>query len=458
VSSDSTFPGHTEAKLGGNGPERPRVLLIGLDRYVLRACLRHNIDAVIVCGAAAYDYGLVEVPTELTLVRVDDQRDVEGILSALHRKGLGLLRYDGVQTQDERALVTASVLARHFGCRHLDPATALRFRDKSLQKQCVRQAGIPTADMHVIDDVHDVLGLTELPWPVAVLKPIAGSAARLTSRVCTIEELRGLSRQYRAESTSQRTFILEQYVEGEEWSADGIVSSGEVAFCALARYNEPCMSAVEQQSPFGTMRLDPERDREAYKLALPLVRGALEALGLRDGTFHMELFHDPASGRITFGECAARRGGAMINEELLAKFNVDLGEASLLCALGRFELQAVKNDPRFFGSSFLLGRPGVLVDCPSPAELVALPGVEFVRIERPFGTLVPRGVEGTNQRIGQFMVAADTREALVRRLAEVRAWFEERLVVSPYGATARDLRAWQRGAVPDRDFGDTAWT
>jgi hypothetical protein len=172
----------------------------------------------------------------------------------------------------------------------------------------------------------------------------------------------------------------------------------------------------------------------------------------------MELFHDPATGRVAFSECAARRAGAMVHEELQAKFNVNLGESGVLCALGRDPGLVVKRDPRHFGSTYLMAPPGVLIDCPSPLQVRERPGVEFVRIERPFGTVFDPALSSTNQRIGQVMVSADSPEGLAARRAEVEAWFSERVVTAPAGATARELRAWQRRIRPDDDFGDTSWT
>ncbi len=188
-----------------------------------------------------------------------------------------------------------------------------------------------------------------------------------------------------------------------------------------------------------------------------MVRQALAALDLHRGVFHMELFHDPATGELTFGECAARRGGGLIHEELQAKFNVHLSEAALLIGLGRCPELNVKLRKDVVGWTFLMGREGTLVHCPSPAEVMALPGVEFARVERPYGTHFSEDLASTNQRIGQFLVAADSDAQLQQRFAEVRDWFYDRVIVIPSGARPRDLRDWQRRTWSQTDFGDTLW-
>src|SRR5262245_6890756 len=107
----------------------PKVLLIGADRYCLAACVRLGLDAVVVVGNRAFDDGLIEVPAPLRMLRVEDQTSAEGILLALDRAGLSDVPWHTVHTGDERALVTASLLARHFGLRTNGPETTVRFRD-----------------------------------------------------------------------------------------------------------------------------------------------------------------------------------------------------------------------------------------------------------------------------------------------------------------------------------------
>jgi biotin carboxylase len=436
--------------------DRPVVLLLGTDRYLLDACERCDVDAVVVCGAATWDTGFIEVPERLRLVRVDDQTNPDGILAALHRAGVADLPFAGVHTSDEWALVTASLLAKHLGCPSIDPDTAVHFRDKSLQKRRVTQAGVRAARVTVIDDIYDVSTITELPYPRAVLKPVAGAATARTSVVADMDELRARSREYAQERIPQRAFVLEEFVHGDEWIIDGVCCDGDILFCAVGAYRDPCLTTVDQNLPLSIRRFETDSDAWVYDKAVPFARTAVSALGLRDGVFHLEAFHDPDTGELTFSECAARRGGGLVHEELQIKFNVHLGECALLCAMGRRPSLDVKHRPGSIAMGFLTGKPGVLIRCPTPAELTALPDVEFARIEAPYGTRFASGLANTNTRVGQVLVSADTPERVTARLAEVRAWFADRVVAVPDRARPRELRAWQRETIGD-DFRDSLW-
>ncbi|WP_218138139.1 MULTISPECIES: ATP-grasp domain-containing protein [unclassified Streptomyces] len=453
-----TLAGLTDAvyRLESEG-SRPRILLLGTDKYVMEACARNGVDAVVVWGAAGYDHGLAEVPPELTVLRVDEQKNPEAVLMALHRAGLAEAGFDAVQTSDEWALVTAGLLAQHFGCRAIDPVTAVHFRDKSLQKRRVAEAGVPAARVTVVDDVHEVGGITAWPYERAVLKPVAGAATARTTVVGSLEELRETSDRYRRQRTSQRTFVLEEYIDGEEWMVDGFVHDGELRFFAVGRYGAPCLTTVDEGLPLWMRHFDPKDEAWAYERAEPVVTRALTALGLRDGVFHMELFHQPGTGRLVFSECAARRGGGLLHEQIQAKFGVHLGEAALLSALGRAPRTDTAYRAAIVGTSYLSGRTGVVLDCPSPAEVRELPGVEFVRIEFPVGERFSGTIDNTNHRVGQILVSADDEQELLERFAAVRDWFDERLVVAPEGVTGRELRAWYRQVRPDADFRDPLW-
>ncbi|MYV62753.1 hypothetical protein GTW37_29170 [Streptomyces sp. SID4931] len=433
-----------------------RILVVGLDRYGMRACVRLGLDVTVVCGAAAWDQGSIAIPDEVTVIRVDDHTSAESVLMALSRSGLDSESFDAVYTTAEGSLVMVGLLAAHLGLPAVPPEVAVRFRDKSVQKREIRAAGLATAGAVVVDDIHDVGGIAELGTAKAVLKPVAGAATERTSAVSSVAELRRRSEEYRREGTTQRTFILEEFVRGEEWIADGVLFEGELLFCALGRYGDPCLASVDSGRPLNFRHYDPSGESWAYERALPVITASLAALGLRDGVFHMELFHDPDTGALTFGECAARRGGALVQEVVHTKFNVDLAACAIQVALGRRPEIDVKIHPGAIGGAYLTSAAGLLLDCPSADQVMTRPGVEFVRIERPVGERTP-AVSGTNHRIGQFMVKADTAEELQQRFAEVWDWFGPQVKIVPDGLTSRGIRALQPTLRPGVRFGDALW-
>ncbi|WP_435208460.1 ATP-grasp domain-containing protein [Streptomyces sp. bgisy034] len=438
--------------------ESPRgpVLLIGADPYVLRACEEHGIEAIVLYGSYLRDSGLPKLPDCVTPVFAENHQDPESVLAALHRRGLGRIQPAGVYTSVEFAVTDAAVLASVYDCVSVDPHTMIALRDKSVQKRLIREAGIPVADLHVIEDIHQLSGDFALPFDRGVLKPIAGGSTALTSTVTCLSDVVEASRRYRERKTSWRTFAYESFVSGEEWFVDGYVVDGKPVFWSLGTYNEPCLSLIENAVAPVMRRFDPSEDTDRFALARPVVEAALQALGLKQSVFHMELFHDLETGRIAFGECAARRGGGLVQEEVHCKFGVDLAAAGLLCAIGRNPEQQVSVRPDVIGTALFSPQPGTLLDSPTAAEMLQFPGVEFATMEMPIGTTP--GTRDTSTHQGAVLLAAPSVTEFDKRVAEVRSWYAERTTVLPPSLRKEELKQWQRRIWPDRDFDNPLYT
>jgi hypothetical protein len=392
------------------------------------------------------------MPSRGVLIRVDDITNPEDCLAALHRERLADRQFIAVQTGLEWCLVTAAVLASVLGCRSIDPATALLFRDKSLQKARLLSAGVPVTRWAVIPDIYDV-GDVPLEFDRAVLKPIAGAGTEHTSMVRERKDLEEVSRACRERKESKRTFLLEEYVAGDEWMVEGVVFGGEVLFFGMGTYAEPCLDAITGQVPISMRRLDPIHEADAYKNSEPVVRGAITALGLLDGVFHMELFREHGTGRIVFSECAARQGGALICEQVLAKFNVDLADSALLCAIGLPPEIEVKVNSKVVGCVGLKGPVGTIISYPAYDELLSQPNVAFARMRIPPGASLSK-FSTTPDMFGNVLIIADSIEEFDKRVPQLQQWFVERIVVAEPALTVGERWAWHRRNWPERDHRD----
>lgn len=429
---------------------QPSALIIGADPYLIRACLRMDIKPVVVHGPGLFDWGFIEIPDGVETFFAEDTSSVESVLFGLHRAGLGAREFSCVHTGDEYALVTVAALGKVLGASiSVEPDVAVRFRDKWLQKRTLTEAGIAVAKSHLIEDIHHLDPATVEEFDRAVLKPIAGAGTMNTSIVEGRAGLMSKCAEHRRKGTSQRTFVLEEFMPGDEWIADGVVFDGELQFLSVSTYGEPCLNTVDFNRALQVEVFDPLGDAAAYELARSVVEPALRALGLRRGTFHMELFHQPDTGRLVFGECAARTGGLLQPELIEAKFGLDMAVAGLRCAAGDDPRIEPSVRPDTVGSTYLNNRPGVLVSYPTPAEVLALPGVEYLRLELPYGFRMADGLASTTEAVGQVVLSGHTREEFRSRRDSLTKWFDDRLVVVPAHASYPELRRWQKENWPD---------
>jgi hypothetical protein len=197
---------------------------------------------------------------------------------------------------------------------------------------------------------------------------------------------------------------------------------------------------IMAQQRMQTFRLDPRTDASTYDRVVPTVRGALAALGLRDGVFHMELFHQVETDAVWFSECAARRGGGLIHEEIDIKFSVDLGDAALRLAAGLTPEIEPAVRPGVVGATFLPLEEGILLECPTAEDLLCRPSVEYARIELPIGFHMRGSVSDTIGRVGQVLLRAPTLPAFLAASHDAVAWFCERMTVLPTTLSPAELR------------------
>ncbi|WP_155374816.1 ATP-grasp domain-containing protein [Catellatospora vulcania] len=421
-----------------------RLLMVGADLPAL-AALGPDVEVTVLLGATTKD-GWLPLPDGVRTVFVDDHKSLDAAVNGLLRAGFGPGGFDAVYAYDDPALMTAAALAAMLGARGVPPGTVALFRDKSLQKQALRAAGLPVTSCTVIDDIRELPPGYRLPYPKAVVKPVAGMATQSTFVVDGDAELARISAQCRANNTAARTFVVEEFVAGEEWFADGFLSEGELRFLSLGRYAQPCLSAVLEKAPVQTYCLDPVADKAAYELASPLVTDALRVLGLTDGVFHMELFHQPETGTLVFSECAARRAGGPISDQIRYKYGVDLAEAGVRALLEPVAEPQVQVREGVVASTFLPLRPGVVLGCPTVAQVLAQPDVVHARLFVPKGMRVQGGAANTFARMGEVTVHTADVDTAQRRLTELADWFRQHIEVLPLAPTLRELFADPRNA------------
>lgn len=426
--------------------------MVSPDPYLIRACERLGVDAVVIYGQNSADSGVASFLGPMAGVFAEDFKNPEAVLGALLRGGFGDRRYDAVIAGTEFAIPLSALLAAFFRCRGLPVEVAIRYRDKAIQKRLVRAAGVPTADCVVIEDIQHFEKLPDLIDSPMVLKPIAGLGTMLTSVVTTTGELQAAARRIAA-TTDSRTFLLETFTEGDEVIVDGLVRDGELVFHSMGYYPEPCLAVVERQASMTYGRFDPVLDKDLFEEGAALATRVTAALGLVDGVFHLEAFRPKNGGPLVFGECAARRGAAMIFEEVLWKFNVDMAEEWLRAALGWPPRLDVKVRPGAIGTTNLNAPPGVLFSCPSAADILTRSGALYARIEFPLGAMMAGHIPDAASRLGQVLVTADDPQELLDRFAAIREWFAARLVVAPVKVPGRVLRSWHRQSWPDSVLG-----
>ncbi len=226
---------------------------------------------------------------------------------------------DQIIPLDEYDVENVSLLHEHLRLPGMGHTQTLYFRDKLAMRMRAHDGGILVPEFtHVLnyDRLRDYMSHVSPPW---VLKPRTEAGAMGIKKIKDSEEL---WRWLDTLGDRQSFFLLEQYVPGDVYHVDSIISEGEIVFASVQKYGQPPMNVAHGGGVFTTRTLSP--DREDAKALRALNAQVIGTLGLVRGVTHAEYIQALADGRFYFLEIAARVGGAHISDLVEAATGVNL--------------------------------------------------------------------------------------------------------------------------------------
>jgi biotin carboxylase len=220
---------------------------------------------------------------------------------------------------DEFDMELAAELREHLRIPGRGVTATRATRDKLVMRERAATAGIPVPEFTRVvhhGQLAEWLGTNPGPW---VLKPRSQASAIGIRKLQAAEQLWPLLEQLGDE---QSLHVLERFLPGHVYHADGIVVAGDVVFGEVHRYAQPPFDVMHSGGLFSSATLPRGcADARAIEEVLPSI---LHALDLRDGAFHVEFIRAHADGRFYFLEAAARVGGAHIAEMVEAATGINL--------------------------------------------------------------------------------------------------------------------------------------
>ncbi|MGA7343346.1 MAG: ATP-grasp domain-containing protein [Terracidiphilus sp.] len=216
-------------------------------------------------------------------------------------------RFDRIVALDEFDLESAAQLREHMRIPGMGITTAAYYRDKLAMRMGARHAGFLVPEFCRVlnyDELREFMGRVPPPW---LLKPRSEASALGIRR---IEDSEQLWRALDELGDRQSHFLLEQFVPGDIFHVDSIVSEGSVPFSVVHRYGRPPMQVMHEGGVFTTRTVD--RAGRDWRELTTFNSALAPAFGMVRGVTHAEFIRAHADGRYYFLEIAARVGGAFI--------------------------------------------------------------------------------------------------------------------------------------------------
>lgn len=227
-----------------------------------------------------------------------------------------------------------AIVRERLGIRGMDPEEARRFRDKAVMKDALRSHGLPCAKHCLATDASQALAFAEQCLPL-VAKPPAGAGSIDTFRV---EEPGQLESWVRAKPpTPEAPLLLEEFVQGREFSFDSASLGGRHVFHSISSYSPTPLEVMETPWIQWAVMLPREIDGPEFDPIREAGPAALDALGMVTGMTHMEWFRRD-DGSIAISEVAARPPGAQFTSLISYAHDRDFYRAwAELCVFEQFE-------------------------------------------------------------------------------------------------------------------------
>ena len=208
------------------------------------------------------------------------------------------------------ATLTVGYIAQRLGLPHNSEACIQRSTDKFKMRKAFRAAGILTPEFVQVSVQQDALDLEGMSYPL-IVKPTDRSGSRGITKVW--EESEAAEAVKRAIDCSfAKAAIVEEFIEGEEYSCECISQGGTHHLLALTKKyttNAPHFIETGHIEPSGI------EDSMLQKIKETVFAG-LDALGVTVGASHTEFRLSPKNEPIII-EIGARMGGDCIGSHLV---------------------------------------------------------------------------------------------------------------------------------------------
>lgn len=303
----------------------------------------------------------------------------------------------------DQALLTVAKVSEELGLPcYIDYQTALNVTNKSFMKSMMAANDIPTARFSILHD-DSINALSDLEYPL-VVKPADCNSSKGVKRVEDKEALL-LALNDAINYSRTHTAIVEEYIEGEEISADFYIEEGKAKFlCATKsekRKNSNAFTIV--QSLYPAIKSDEEN-----KL-VPIAQQIADAFCMKNTPLLVQLLHRKDNFFVV--EFSARMGGGSKYKLIEILSGVDIMSKYVDLILGYKPSVTPSKQVNYAAMSYVYCKPGVLRQVNGLDSLKEKSIVDVYFYYKTTEMTIDKA-ETSGDRVAGYLVTANTQEEL----------------------------------------------
>ncbi|RIJ62856.1 MULTISPECIES: ATP-grasp domain-containing protein [unclassified Rummeliibacillus] len=360
--------------------------------------------------------------------------DINETISILTKKHTQI-HFDGVITFWDRDVVPVAVIAQEFGLKGSSVASAVRARNKGEMRECLRKSGVPHPKFKKFSTLEELKNASKLMDYPLIVKPVGASASKGVFKVTSPADLENIYDLLIISTTPNNDamfsfypneYLVEEFMEGQEISVEGIISNGNIHFAGITeKWTDYYFEEYQHAFP---ARVSEKVEKEL----LSITENGIHALGLDNCGFHAEIMMTKNGYKIV--EINGRLGGDFITTHLIPlATGIDITEANLLAAIGEeFDFTSSKNKGACV--KFLTAEVAGTVHAWEGIEKIKeMPGVVDFVIEKQVGDYVglPPDIFHDSRIAYVITVGENTDEAInfaINACSKVRCNISEKVI------------------------------
>lgn len=312
-----------------------------------------------------------------------------------------------VTIASDLANITVQYVAERLGLP-CNTAESIRIStNKYAMREAFSQNGIPVPKYACVTTESDIeKSIVGMQFPM-IVKPTDRSGSRGIMRVETLEEI-APALEEASRNSFEKKAIIEEYIEGEEFSCECISYKGEHQVLAVTKkYTTGYPHFIET----GHME-PPILNKNIMKCIEEAIPKALDALHIVNGASHSE-FKVDQTGNIRIIEIGSRMGGDCIGSHLVyLSSGYDFVKMVIETALGQPPSIVREHEPMCAGIRFIFSKKDV-----ETFYQVQKEHPELIAFASEFDEVGSHDVVDSSSRFGYFILSGDS-QAEIREILE----------------------------------------
>ncbi|MGX9818214.1 ATP-grasp domain-containing protein [Lactococcus lactis] len=258
---------------------------------------------------------------------------------------------------EEGSVIRSAAIRKNLNLAGQTVESALQFRDKLIMKNIMKNASVPVPDFQAYHHIMDLLCFIKQHGFPILLKPRNKWASKGVVKVDSYETLKEYLRKNKLEN-----YMMEEYVEGNEYHVDGVVVEGRIKFICASQYLNNCLKLYENNECLGSIMLD--RHSELSQRLFNFADRVLSSMHCPSFTpFHMEVFVEEGTQQMKLCEIGSRSVGGDYTKVIEKAYGINLDKYYILSELG-LPLPDIKNNTALYGKVWIPPQKGYISSIP----------------------------------------------------------------------------------------------